>query len=244
MHTHRRLTNHSVAVPQTCASGESSLIGVAALLADPSRTRILLTLIDGRALTAKELAFRAGVTAATMSGHLANLEASGLLARERQGRSHYFRLANDDVARFLETALAVTATAPLKALRTGPIDADLRYARCCWNHLAGTLGVALTDRLQAAADITRVGDEFERCARPRLLTKLIPDVTKAPLTGRACLDWSERRPHIGGALGRSIFEGMLQQDWITRTGSSRAVRLTPLGQSRLVGLLRQRHAQV
>ncbi len=117
-------------------TAEPDLVGVGSLLVDQSRARILVALIDGRAQTAKELAYRAGIAAPTATEHLAKLESAGLLGRERQGRNHYFRLANEQVASFLESALFLAADLPVKPLRCGPADGPLllgpscRKARC------------------------------------------------------------------------------------------------------------------
>jgi DNA-binding transcriptional ArsR family regulator len=213
---------------------EPDLTQLGALIADRSRARILVALLDGRAQTAKELALRAGVSAATASEHLARLERAGLLGRERQGRNHYFRLAGDEVARFLEAAFAIAQTVAVRPLRTGPTDRATMFARCCWDHLAGVLGVALADRLAACGDLTRREERFAVADSPVLLPLLLdapwPD-------GKVCLDWSVRRPHIGGALGRALFGSLLTRGWMVRTSRERAVALTDVGRRALASLV-------
>jgi hypothetical protein len=164
---------------------------------------------------------------------LAKLESAGLLGRERQGRNHYFRLANEQVASFLEAALFLAADLPVKPLRCGPADGPLGRARCCWGHLAGRLGVLLTDRLVASGEIVRSNEKFVICSAPRLLPRIFGQARSQFSAGKVCLDWSERRPHIGGALGRALFAALLERKWLERVPSSRVVTITVSGRREL-----------
>jgi len=212
---------------------------IATLAGDPARAVMLHALMDGRALTATELASVAGVTPQTASGHLARLTTAGLLAVEKQGRHRYHRLASPMVAQMLEGIMQVAATLEPsgRKLRTGPRDQALRAARTCYDHLAGRLGVALTDALVAAGHAEIDGDAgaitdsgvaffdglgigLDRGRRNRVLC-------------RPCLDWSERRPHLAGSVGAALCAHAFEQSWIRRVDGSRAVAVTPKGQQAL-----------
>ena len=212
---------------------------IAALIGDPARAAMLDALMSGRALTAAELAGAAGVTPQTASGHLAKLTDGGLLRRRVQGRHRYFALASSEVAALLEQMgrIGLSAGPPGAAPRTGPRDAALREARVCYNHLAGRRGVQLYDGLVSRGWLE------ERDARPELtgageagLGALGIDVAglrrgRAPLC-RDCLDWSERRTHLAGSVGRALFSLMEGQGWARRVPEGRAVRFTPEGERR------------
>src|SRR5438552_10633269 len=215
----------------------ASLAETAALVGDPARAAMLMALMDGRALTASELARAAGVTPQTASGHLARLTAAGLLGLHCQGRHHYHRLASAAVARMLEGIIEVTAAKeaarPRKAVVTGPRDKAMRAARTCYDHLAGQLGVRLADSLtergyvelsSEGGAVTEAGIEFFRSFG----LDLVP--APARLYCRPCLDWSERRLHIGGTLGARLAARCFALNWIRRDRESRAVAVTPVGE--------------
>lgn len=213
------------------ASG-NAVAEVAALIGDPARANILLALMGGRALTATELATCAGVTPQTASGHLAKMHGLGILAREAQGRHRYFRLASAEVAEVLEALMAVAAGAAPRLRSPGPRDAALRLARTCYDHAAGRLGVAIADALAAqghvvleggAAAVTESGHAFFAG-----LGVGFGGGGRRPLC-RACLDWSERRPHLAGRLGAALLDHALKRDWVRRAADGRALGLTPLG---------------
>ncbi len=221
----------------------AALAEIGALVGDPGRANMLAALIDGRALTAKELASQAGVTPQTASGHLARLLAAGLIRVEPQGRHRYHRLASAEVAAMLETMMQVAATSTTLTrapLRTGPRDEAMRTARSCYDHLAGRLGVALADALVAKGAVELDGDGGAVTpAGVKLLAGFGVDAdvaSLAPVKGRRpfcrpCLDWSERRPHLAGVLGAALLERSLDLHWVRRLEGTRALAITPKGQT-------------
>ena len=180
---------------------------VGSLVGDPARANMLASLMTGRALTATELAQEAGVTPQTASTHLARLVDGGLLAAEKQGRHRYFRLAEPDVAQALEALMGLAARAGHLRVRTGPKDPQMRHARVCYDHLAGDLGVKLFDRLQGRKLIAGSGERPRRNRTGRAASSPTSASPSTALSGRRrplcrpCLDWSERRHHLGGSLG-------------------------------------------
>lgn len=215
---------------------------IAGLVGEPARTAMLMALMDGRALTARELADAGHITAQTASRHLALLVEAGLLRLERQGRHRYHRLASADVARVLEglMQLAVQRPAPETAARrvvVGPRDAALRTARTCYDHIAGRLGIAITEHLLDEGAMAFDGDaggHVTAQAAP-VLQRLGIDTAAHPAGGgkrphcRPCLDWSERRMHVAGRLGAMICSHCLAEGWLLRRADSRALEITPGG---------------
>jgi DNA-binding transcriptional ArsR family regulator len=213
---------------------------VGALMGDPSRASMLMALMSGEALTATELAFRAGIALPTASGHLAQLVDGGLLAVAKQGRHRYYRLAGPAVAHAVETLSELAIEVFPSPRRVMPEDAPLRRARTCYDHLAGRLGVALADGLVQRRALRRVDGELtlvRRGSGEALLGSWGIDVAsleelRRPMV-RTCIDWTERRPHLAGALGAAIVDRFLETGWIRRRRDDRAVTVTPLGQRRL-----------
>jgi DNA-binding transcriptional ArsR family regulator len=206
----------------------------AALVGDPTRAAFLTALSGGVAMPATELAQRAGVTASTASVQLAKLVDGGLLEAERNGRHRYYRLRSEDVAAALESLAALAPPTKARSLKQARIGADLRAARTCYDHLAGVLGVALFDALLRERVLNT---ELEPTAAGRrtlreLGIELEPGTSRRPYA-RRCLDWSERRHHLAGALGAALAARFFELGWIERTGSSRAVRVTPRGREAL-----------
>lgn len=214
---------------------------IAALVGDPARAGMLHALMDGRALTASELAQVAGITPQTASGHLARLATAGLVSVEKQGRHRYHRLASADVAGMMENIMQVASG--LEAMRsppvTGPRDAALRTARTCYDHLAGRLGVAIADGLVAGGHVELTSDAgLVTDAGVALLGQIGIEIgslsashaKRRRVLCRPCLDWSERRPHIAGAVGAALCEHSLAEGWIRRIDGSRAVAVTHKGQ--------------
>ncbi|MGE0714120.1 MAG: ArsR/SmtB family transcription factor [Alphaproteobacteria bacterium] len=217
----------------------NELARIAALVGEPARAAMLIVLMDGRALTASELAAAAGITAQTASGHLARLTEGAILKVERQGRHRYHRLAGPEVARTLEGIMqlaAATAPVPRKVPVTGPRDAAMRAARTCYDHLAGRLGVAITDALarrgaiafdDEAGLLTRAGAVFLSD-----IGVAVPAGASRPMC-RPCLDWSERRPHVAGRVGAAICSHCLDRGWVRRRTGTRALEITPVGRRAL-----------
>jgi len=213
---------------------DAAISPVASLLADPARVAILLALSDGREVAAGELALVAGVAAATASFHLAKLRSAGLIGLRRQGRHQLYRLASPELVQALE-ALAVLApeSAP-RTHRQARIGRAVRAGRTCYDHLAGRLGVCLTRALLDRGAVRLAGAEFEVTPEgEHLLGELGVDLAAARTLRRAfapaCLDWSERAPHIAGALGAALLTRLFDWGWIKRTPASRAVEITLAG---------------
>jgi len=194
-------------------SGDADVAAVAALVAEPSPAAILDALMDGNAHRASELARRAGIAPSTASGHLARLLAGGLVSCDVQGRERCYRLASASTAEALEALARLAPTAQVQSLRAANRGEVARAARTCYDHLAGRLGVCLTEALvdrgallvrDASYELTAAGEE--------MLARLGVDVGAARTRRRsfahACLDWSERRPHLAGALGAALADAL------------------------------------
>jgi len=221
----------------------SALARFAAALAEPTRAAMCLALLDGRAWTATELARVAGVAPSTASEHLDRLVEAGLLGQERQGRHRYLRLAGPEVAALVEdltTFLSPAGAAAPDADRAAPaslrgVRSRRRFAaaRTCYDHLAGTLGVGLLDAL-VARDLVSARDGLALTAPGRAwFVAVVGEEPFAHARGRplvrACLDRTERRHHLGGALGAALCRELLDRGWLQRTPADRAVVVTPAG---------------
>lgn len=211
----------------------------AAMMGDPARANMLLALMSGIALTAAELAREAGVTPSTASIHLAKLESAGLVAGVRQGRYRYFRIADPDVAHAVEALVTVAARAGHLRARPGPKDEAMRRARTCYDHLAGRLAVGLFEHWVTEQILERDGETAGLTAKGRaFLADRGIDVAalekrRRPLC-RTCIDWSERRNHLGGSVGAAILDHTMQQGWAARDGRSRVIRFSAAGERRFV----------
>ncbi len=220
-------------------SDHTTLAGIGALVGDPGRARMLAALLDGRALTAMELAAHAGVTPQTASAHLAKLVATGLVVMQRQGRHRYHSLASSEVAGVLESMSGLAASlggANGRPVRVGPRDAALRAARTCYDHLAGRLAVGLADAMSSRGylEITPDGGLVTREGAAFLLDFGIDLAAAAPSRRalcRTCLDWSERRLHLAGALGAAIQRRCFALHWVRRLEGARALAVTTSGES-------------
>ncbi|WP_049577253.1 ArsR/SmtB family transcription factor [Nonomuraea sp. SBT364] len=216
---------------------DADIAPVAALIADPTRAAILTALLGGRALAAGELARLAGVSAATASAHLARLLDGGFVTVLRQGRHRYYRLSGPEAAEVLEVLARVGARPPVRSLRQSRQARMLEEARTCYDHLAGKAGVALFEALResgclAGEEVTAVGE--------RLLAGIGVHVAGARGTRRRfapeCLDWTERRPHLGGALGAAVTAVLLERGWFRPGAGPRALTLTDEGRRELAAL--------
>ncbi|MFL4471879.1 ArsR/SmtB family transcription factor [Tateyamaria armeniaca] len=209
---------------------------IAALIGDPARANILTALMDGRALTASELATEAGVGLSTASGHLSKLSDADLICPRKQGRHKYFQLADDDVAGVLEALMGLAARRGATRVRTGPRDAQMQEARVCYNHLAGRMGVQMYRSMLGRGLLRETGEDVDLTQEGHGFASAFGvDVTglrraRAPLC-RSCLDWSERRNHLAGSLGRAMLSVMQEQGWMCPVQNSRAMRLTEKGKA-------------
>lgn len=218
------------------------LARLAGLIADETRAACLLALLDGRAWTAGELARHAGVAASTLSEHLGKLVAGGLLTEERQGRHRYVRLADAGVAHLVEDLAAQIAPDTVhrpRSLRESSAGSAMARGRTCYDHLAGRLGIAVTDALTSRQFLTQdTGFAVTDAGLAWFAATGIPLVRtgRRPLA-RACLDWTERRPHLAGVAGAALCRHALAEGWCVRIGSERAVKVTAAGEQALEELL-------
>jgi DNA-binding transcriptional ArsR family regulator len=219
----------------------SSIAEVGTLVGEPARAAMLQALMDGRALTATELAGVAGITPQTASFHLGRLCESGLVSVLSQGRHRYHRLAAPQVAQLLESLMLVAGgtLTPRTVTRTGPRDDAMRTARTCYDHIAGRLGVGIADAMKqqgyvemdedagiltpdGGAFLERLGIDFRRGPEQPKRARALPMC-------KLCLDWSERRPHFSGRLGAELCRHSLSAGWVRRRIGSRALDVTPEG---------------
>lgn len=211
---------------------------IASLLGDPARADALTALMADRALTATELATTAGVTKQTMSAHLSKLLDAALVTVEQQGRHRYFRLANEDVAGLLESLMGVAFRTGATRMLSSPREPALRKARVCYDHLAGEVGVGVYEALTrhgalAASEdglrLTKSGEEW--FARMGVNTEAA--ARQRRIFCRPCMDWSERRFHLAGALGAALLNRFRELGWVKFDKHSRVVRITPMGEREL-----------
>lgn len=209
-----------------------NLSAVAGAIADPARARMLCVLLDGRARTATELAAAAEIGASTASSHFQRLREQGLVEQAAQGKHRYYRLANAEVARALE-ALLVVAGAERTPFKPNTPSA-LREARTCYDHMAGTLAVRIHDAMLARQWLAADGRDYALTPLGEAsLAQVGVDAAQARQRRRRfacpCLDWSERRSHLGGALGAALLEALLARGWVDRDLDSRALSVTRKG---------------
>src|SRR5919108_2744267 len=215
-------------------ASEPDLAAAAALLAEPARAELVLaTLADGP-LTASELASRAGIARSTASGHLRRLVAGGLLVVAERGRHRHYELAGPEVAEAVEALARVAPQRPARSLREANRNELLREGRTCYDHVAGRLGVELAAALERRGLMRSDGDVYQLTGRgEHMLAELGVDVARVRAQRRAfafpCLDWSERRPHLAGALGAALAERLFALGWVERVGPRRAAAPTERG---------------
>jgi DNA-binding transcriptional ArsR family regulator len=219
---------------------DAAISPVASLLADPARVAMLMALSDGREVAASELAQVAGVTASTASMHLAKLAAAGLVGMRRQGRHRLYRLARPELVQAMEALAVLAPESSPRTHRQARIGRAVRAARTCYDHLAGRLGVGLTSALLDRGVLISAGAHYEVTPEGAgLLGDLGVDLAAARARRRAfapaCLDWSERVPHVAGALGAALLALLFDRGWLERTPASRAVQVTQAGRRGLSG---------
>lgn len=215
---------------------DAEISRTAALIADPTRSTLLWTLADGRALPACELALEARVGAPTISFHLGKLIAGGLVAAEKHGRHRYYRLADPALVGLLEQLATRSPAANARSFAEGQNGKKLRFARSCYDHLAGRLGVLVTEKLVASGCLAPAGLDYELSESGRDFFGRLGVDPSSLRTGRrafarACLDWSERRHHLAGALGAAWLRHLLQQEFLKRPPTGRALLVTVTGRS-------------
>lgn len=213
---------------------DAAIAPVASLLADPVRVAILMALSDGRERSAGELALVAGVTASTASAHLSKLTESGFVGMRPQSRHRFYRLIRPEVTRVMEALAVLAPASPPRTHREARIGRAVRAARTCYDHLAGRLGVLLAQTLVERGvlrpddrqfQVTRAGETFLSEAGLDLATARATRRTFAP----ACMDWSERVPHVAGSLGAALLSLFFERRWLQRMPDSRAVQITASG---------------
>jgi DNA-binding transcriptional ArsR family regulator len=215
---------------------------IASLLGDPARADALTALMADRALTATELSAIAGVTKQTMSAHLSKLVEARLVTVDPLGRHRYFRLADSDVANLLESLMGVAFRTGAVRLLSSPREPALRKARVCYDHLAGELGVKAFESLLAGGVLTRTGDGV-RLTETGAAWFADFGIDAAALAGqrrtlcRPCMDWSERRQHLAGALGCALLSRVCDLKWAKPEKGSRVIRFTSRGQQCLLDLV-------
>ena len=217
-----------------------SFAEIGALVGDPARANMLEVLMDRRALTAKELAALAGISPQTASGHLSKMLTAGLITMERYGRHHYHSLASSEIAQMLESMQQVASTQNFRhagrTIRTGPRDAAMRLARGCYDHMAGTLAVNIADAMQGRGYIEFEGDggsvtENGKSFLADFGIDLAATAQSKRVFCRPCLDWSERRYHLAGAVGAALMHRALELKWVKQQEFTRALTITRAGQA-------------
>lgn len=215
---------------------EPDLRDVSLALSQPSRCAILQALMGGIALPASELAYRAGISNATASAHLKQLTNAGLIRPIQTGRHRYYELTNHVVAGIVEALSVLAPKRPRDLRKSGPTH--LHKARLCYDHLAGELGVAVTNALMDRAHIKRRGDLIDLLPKGAVFLESIGvDIHSAMEArrcfARVCIDWSERQPHLAGALGAALTRYFIAEGWIVRNPDDRSVETTPRGAAEL-----------
>ncbi len=230
MPTNKRMIRHSP---------DPNVAMVSALIGDPARAAILLALLDGRHLSASELAYRSGVSPTAASAHLAKLVHGGLLMVEPSGRLRFYRLANADVGHALEALATLAKPATIVALTQNIVAGEMRIARSCYDHLAGRLGVGITELLIRRRAISVAGERDFRLTRSgnAIFASFGVDVDAARLHrrhfARQCRDWTERRPHLAGSLGAAVRDCFIERGWVERNRMNRSLRITADGRAAL-----------
>ncbi len=214
---------------------DTALSHVAGAIAEPARTKMLCSLMDGHARTSTEMAAIAQVSASTASAHLARLKSDGLLTLHTQGRHRYYSLAGPHVAQAIEGLMVLSRNTNRGFVSTTPTR--LQFARTCYDHMAGTLAVHLHDYFIACGWLVGDGAYQLSAAGEQAMNELGIDVAALRTQRRrfacSCLDWSMRRPHLAGALGAALLQSVIRREWVTQDLDSRALGLTAKGRREL-----------
>jgi DNA-binding transcriptional ArsR family regulator len=215
---------------------------VAALIGDPVRSKILFALLDGRELTASELAFRGDASPQAASAHLAKLVEGGLLCARNAGRQRLFRIASAEIAHAIEVLASIAPVAPVTSLNQHSAMQRLRKARSCYDHLAGRLGVAVAEALAERRIISANSDAFTVTRNgERFFSDLGLNMDAARASrrnfARACMDWTERRHHVAGALGAALLDAFIEHEWVLRNPRDRSLEITRKGNDYLESTL-------
>ncbi|WP_209847116.1 ArsR/SmtB family transcription factor [Paenibacillus sediminis] len=216
----------------------SNVAMVAALVSEASRAAILTALLDGRFHPASELAHMAGITPQTASFHLNKMVDANIVTVQKQGRHRYYGIRNQEIAQVLESLLSIAPPAQIKSLRQSSEDKAIRLARTCYDHLAGNLGVQLTESLITMGVLYEDENEFRVTHQGKeFFTSFQINLQEVKRRRRSlshkCLDWTERRHHLAGALGNAILEKLFELKWIERLSNTRAIKITPNGKKGL-----------
>ena len=222
-------------------SNDTAISRVAGAIAEPARTKMLCSLMDGHARTSTELAVIADVSASTASAHLARLKEDGLIKLHTQGRHRYFSLTDAHVAQAIEALMVISRNAQTGFVSTTP--SRLQLARTCYDHMAGSLAVQLHDYFFDSGWLTLPdasdGTYQLSVAGEKAMTGLGIEVENVRAQRRrfacACLDWSMRRPHLAGALGAAVLQAVISRKWVIQDLDSRALAVTPKGRKELSG---------
>ncbi|MEQ8828867.1 MAG: winged helix-turn-helix domain-containing protein [Alphaproteobacteria bacterium] len=209
---------------------------IASLIGDPARANMLTAMMDGKAYTATELAAEAGITQQTASTHLKKLETGGLILQRKQGRHRYFALSDDQVGNLLESMMGLAAARGHVRTRTGPKDPALRRARVCYDHMAGELAVSLLDSLIGRDLIVSEGEDLSLTdSGGAYFSRLGIDLDSLNTSRRpvckSCLDWSMRRSHLAGGLGKAVLDHTYAAGWARRVDGTRIVEFTRTGET-------------
>ncbi|MDX8366739.1 ArsR/SmtB family transcription factor [Cytobacillus sp. IB215665] len=215
-------------------SGTPDLAKVASLVSENSRAAILTVLLDGRFHPASELAYMAQIKPQTASFHLTKMVDANLITMEKHGRHRYYSIRNQEVAQVMESLLSIAPRTEIRSLKQASEDKAVRFARTCYDHLAGSLGIQLTDSLVKSGILCNNTTEFEVTDKGEeffasLQINLQEVKNKRRAFAHKCLDWSERRHHLAGALGNALLERILELNWIQRSPNSRAITITTAG---------------
>ncbi|RAS71695.1 ArsR/SmtB family transcription factor [Priestia endophytica] len=207
---------------------------IATLVSESSRAAILTVLLDGRFHPVNELAYMAGIKPQTASFHLTKMMNANVVAVEKQGRHRYYGILNEEVAQVMESLLSLAPPVEVKSLKQATEEKQIRFARTCYDHLAGSLGIQLKDSLIEKGFLSEEQNEFLITEEGHEFFKALQiDMGKARKKRRSfspkCLDWSERRHHIAGSLGNVILEKLLELNWIQRLPNTRAIKITSEG---------------